>query len=105
MTVREYTTKFMEKARVERYIWGLRTAILEVVQIQKQAREREENSQGEDRALGKRKRDGQERKVYQGYEVKQCPKCNRYHKGECNMNQKVCYKCGKQGHIAPECKT
>ncbi|XP_023756602.1 uncharacterized protein LOC111905162 [Lactuca sativa] len=47
MTVREYTTKFMEKSRfsefyvsieerrVERYIWGLRTAICEFVQIQK----------------------------------------------------------------------
>nr|KAJ0192365.1 hypothetical protein LSAT_V11C800454700 [Lactuca sativa] len=139
MTVREYTTKFTEKARfaefyvsteerrVERYIWGLRTAIREFVQIQKpgtfqsavdaaEGREREKNRQGEDRALGKRKWEGtnndskkgktsgQERKVDQSSGVKQCPKCNRYHKGECNMNQKVCYKCGKPGHIATKCK-
>nr|KAJ0209241.1 hypothetical protein LSAT_V11C400226580 [Lactuca sativa] len=109
MTVREYTTKFTEKARfaefyvsteerrVERYIWGLRTAIREFVQIQKpgtfqsavdaaEGREREKNRQGEDRALGKRKWEGtnndskkgktsgQERKVDQSSRVKQCPK-------------------------------
>nr|KAJ0189739.1 hypothetical protein LSAT_V11C800426900 [Lactuca sativa] len=140
MTVREYTTKFTEKARfsefyvsieerrVERYIWGLRTTIHEFVQIQKlgtfqsvinaaKGRKREKNRQGEDKALGKRKWDGtnkdskkgktsgQECKVDQGSGVKQCPKCNCYHKGECNMNQKVCYKYGKPGHIATECKT
>nr|KAJ0192029.1 hypothetical protein LSAT_V11C800409330 [Lactuca sativa] len=81
MTVREYTIKFTEKARfaefyvstkerrVERYIWGLRTAIHEFVQIQKpgtfqsavdaaEGRYYEKNRQGEDRALGKRKWDG-----------------------------------------------
>nr|KAJ0222512.1 hypothetical protein LSAT_V11C200051360 [Lactuca sativa] len=139
MTVREYTTKLTEKAtfaefyvstkerRMELYIWGLRTAIREFVQIKKpgtfqspvdaaEGRAREKNHQGEDRALGKRKWDctnndskkgktsGKERKVDQSSGVKQCPKCNRYHKGECNMNQKVCYKCGKPGHIAIECK-
>nr|KAJ0213461.1 hypothetical protein LSAT_V11C400194320 [Lactuca sativa] len=127
--------KFTEKARfvefyvstkerrVERYIWGLRTAIHEFVQIQKsgtfqsvvdatEGREREKNRQGEDRALGKRKWDGtnndskkiktssQECKTDLGSRVKQCPKCNCYHKGECNMNQK----CGKPGHIATKCK-
>nr|KAJ0207852.1 hypothetical protein LSAT_V11C500228720 [Lactuca sativa] len=102
MTVREYTTKFMEKAR---------TAILEYVQIQKlgtlqsvvdavEGCEREKNRQGEDRAFGKRKWDGtnndskkgktsgHEHKVDQSSGVKQCLKCNRYHKWECNMNQK-----------------
>ncbi|KAL7586867.1 hypothetical protein Lser_V15G40227 [Lactuca serriola] len=109
MTVREYTTMFTENARfaefyvsieerrVERYIWGLRTAIREFVQIQKpgtfqfvvdavEGHEREKNRQGEDRALGKRKWDGmnndskkgktsgQERKVDQSSRVKKCPK-------------------------------
>ncbi|KAL4566045.1 hypothetical protein LXL04_030154 [Taraxacum kok-saghyz] len=78
MTVRKYTTKFIEKARfaklyvsteemrVERYIWGLQTSIREFVEIQKpgtfqsavdaaESREREKNREGEDRTSGKRK--------------------------------------------------
>nr|KAJ0208383.1 hypothetical protein LSAT_V11C500276030 [Lactuca sativa] len=118
----------IEERRVERYIWGLRTTIREFVQIQKQGtfqssvdaaecHECEKNRQGEDNTLGKRKwngthndskkgkTSGQERKFDQSSGVKQCPKCNRYHKGECNMNQQVCYKCGKPGNIATKCKT
>nr|KAJ0216260.1 hypothetical protein LSAT_V11C300142470 [Lactuca sativa] len=140
MTMREYTTKFTEKARVAKFyvsteerrvehcIWGLRTTICEFVQIQKlgtfhsivdvaEGPEHEKNRQREDKAVGKRKWDGtnndskkgktsgQKCRVDQGSGVKQCPKCNHYHKGECNMNQKVCYKYGKPGHIATECKT
>ncbi|KAL4591616.1 hypothetical protein LXL04_004585 [Taraxacum kok-saghyz] len=120
MTVREYTTKFIEKARfakiyvsteemrVERYIWGLKTFIREFVEIQKpgtfqsavdaaESREREKNRQGEDRASGKRKLEATindskkgrtsvpDHKFEQGFGAKPCPKCNRYHKGECTM--------------------
>ncbi|KAL4576382.1 hypothetical protein LXL04_012475 [Taraxacum kok-saghyz] len=41
----------------------------------------------------------------QGFGAKPCPKCNRYHKGECTTNQRTCYKCGKPGHLSTECKT
>nr|KAJ0193770.1 hypothetical protein LSAT_V11C800429260 [Lactuca sativa] len=73
MTVREYTTKFTEKARfaefyisteerrVARYIWGLRIAIREFVQIQKPGTFQfvVDAAEGrEHRALGKRKWDG-----------------------------------------------
>nr|KAJ0201894.1 hypothetical protein LSAT_V11C600326700 [Lactuca sativa] len=129
ITVREYTTKFSEKARfaefyvsteerrVERYIWGWRTAIREFVQIQKsgtfqsvvdvaEGRECEKNRQGEDIALGKRKWDGtnndskksttsgQERKTDQGSGVKQCLKCNQ-----------SLLQVWEARHIASECKT
>lgn len=81
MSVREYTTKFMEKSRlaefficidegrVESDIWGLRATIQEFVQIQKpctflsdiddaEGHGREKKHQGEDIALGKIKWDG-----------------------------------------------
>ncbi|KAL4569027.1 hypothetical protein LXL04_024654 [Taraxacum kok-saghyz] len=128
MTVREYTTRFIENARfaklyvsteemrVERYIWGLQTSIREFVEIQKsgtfqsavdavESQEQEKNRQGEDRTSGKRKSEitsnefkkcrtsSPERNFEKGFGTKQCSKYNRYHEGECTMNQRTCYKC------------
>ncbi|XP_022849814.1 uncharacterized protein LOC111371889 [Olea europaea var. sylvestris] len=33
-----------------------------------------------------------------------CPKCNKAHRGECLYGKNVCYRCGKQGHIATNCQ-
>ncbi|XP_057969504.1 uncharacterized protein LOC131158652 [Malania oleifera] len=33
-----------------------------------------------------------------------CPRCNQRHWGECRGRIVICYRCGKQGHIAQECR-
>ncbi|XP_022851618.1 uncharacterized protein LOC111373334 [Olea europaea var. sylvestris] len=33
-----------------------------------------------------------------------CPKYNKAHRGECLYGNNVCYRCGKQGHIATNCQ-
>ncbi|XP_057953972.1 uncharacterized protein LOC131148268 [Malania oleifera] len=33
-----------------------------------------------------------------------CPRCNQRHWGECRGRSVICYRCGKQGHIARECR-
>ncbi|XP_022869184.1 uncharacterized protein LOC111388652 [Olea europaea var. sylvestris] len=35
--------------------------------------------------------------------VSQCPKCNKFHKGECLYGKYVCYKCGPPDHVASSC--
>ncbi|XP_022880538.1 uncharacterized protein LOC111397790 [Olea europaea var. sylvestris] len=33
-----------------------------------------------------------------------CPKCYKGHRGECWFGKNVCYRCGHEGHFAPDCK-
>lgn len=35
--------------------------------------------------------------------LSQCPKCNKFHKGECLYEKFVCYKCGQPGHVVSSC--
>src|SRR5688572_3403425 len=34
----------------------------------------------------------------------QCPKCGKNHRGECLMGSDICYKCGKTGQFARDCR-
>ncbi|XP_022847556.1 uncharacterized protein LOC111370081 [Olea europaea var. sylvestris] len=33
----------------------------------------------------------------------QCPKCNKFHRGECLYGKYVCYKCGQPDHVVSSC--
>ncbi|XP_022845338.1 uncharacterized protein LOC111368340 [Olea europaea var. sylvestris] len=35
--------------------------------------------------------------------VTSCPKCNKFHRGECFFGKNMCFRCGKPGHIALHC--
>ncbi|XP_058775800.1 uncharacterized protein LOC131650077 [Vicia villosa] len=39
----------------------------------------------------------------QSTQLPQCRKCGRKHAGECKYVSVTCYRCGEQGHIAPQC--
>ncbi|KAD3067290.1 hypothetical protein E3N88_35170 [Mikania micrantha] len=36
-------------------------------------------------------------------DIKPCITCGKNHLGECHFKTMFCYKCGKQGHLAPQC--
>ena len=33
-----------------------------------------------------------------------CPKCGKDHREECRQGTNICFRCGKHGHIARDCK-
>ncbi|CAA0831727.1 Unknown protein, partial [Striga hermonthica] len=43
-----------------------------------------------------------ERPAAQGQNLK-CPKCGRYHPGDCRFTQRVCFNCMKPGHFFSNC--
>ncbi|KAJ9547570.1 hypothetical protein OSB04_020113 [Centaurea solstitialis] len=122
MTVEDYTNKFMEKAhfaeiyvptksrRIERYVWGLRTAINAA-----ELTEGEKDRQVMERVGEKRKWEPSsgdirrpktarvEHRIGSKWGTKPCGKCNRIHQGECLADTNGCFKCGKPGHVARSC--
>ncbi|XP_024986548.1 uncharacterized protein LOC112521785 [Cynara cardunculus var. scolymus] len=116
-----------EERCVERYIWGLKASIREFVLTMSpttfqeavnaaEIREKEMNRQNAERGQIKRKWEGSsnetrkpkflgsEKKTWQGQAAKLCPKCNRVHNGECMIKPRMCYRCGKPGHLSQDCQ-
>ncbi|KAJ9548812.1 hypothetical protein OSB04_021355 [Centaurea solstitialis] len=137
-TVQEYTSSFIEKARfaeiyiptearrIERYIWGLRANIRELVLNMHHGTfqsvvdaaentEREKMRQMGDRSGEKRKWEGMnfdskklralrfESKGTPAGSGRTCPKCHRTHRGECLADSKACYRCGSLSHYSKDC--
>ena len=59
-----------------------------------------DQSKKKSRAQGNDKPDGNKKKKT----APQCPKCQKFHYGECLKGKGVCYKCGKAGHVAKDCR-
>ncbi|KAL7612378.1 hypothetical protein Lser_V15G07361 [Lactuca serriola] len=79
---------------------------------QKACSEQVNNHQGEDVNLGNsegEKINLEKRKLEEVKNEKPkrsknaCQQCNNFHKGECKLGQKTCYKCGKHGHKSSDC--
>ncbi|KAJ9551511.1 hypothetical protein OSB04_015556 [Centaurea solstitialis] len=137
-TVQEYTSSFIEKARfaeiyipiearrIERYIWGLRANIRELVLNMHHGTfqsavdaaentEREKMRQIGDRSGEKRKWEGSSfdskkpralRFVPRGAPAgngRACPKCHKTHRGECLADSRACYRCGSLSHYSKDC--
>ncbi|KAJ9538250.1 hypothetical protein OSB04_030983 [Centaurea solstitialis] len=137
-TVQEYTSSFIEKARfaeiyiptearrIERYIWGLRANIRELVLNMHHGTfqsavdaaentEREKMRQMGDRSGEKRKWEGssfdskkpralrfEPRGIPTG-NGRACPKCHKTHRGECLADSRACYRCGSLSHYSKDC--
>ncbi|KAI3493570.1 hypothetical protein L1887_40770 [Cichorium endivia] len=144
-TVQEYTMSFLEKARfaehqintekrkIDKYVWGLKTRIREIVQplqlssfrqVVDRATERETElqRQEEEKKVVETKRKAEEQPwtphkksqqtgsnfIGKGpkEEAKWCEKCRKKHFGNCRTDfpPSGCRNCGKQGHIARDCR-
>ncbi|KAJ9548055.1 LOW QUALITY PROTEIN: hypothetical protein OSB04_020598 [Centaurea solstitialis] len=137
-TVQEYTSSFIENARfaeiyiptearrIERYIWGLRANIRELVLNMHHGTfqsvvdaaentEREKMRQMGDRSGEKRKWEGSsfdskkpralrfEPRGTPAGSGRACPKCHKTHRGECLADSRACYHCGSLSHYSKDC--
>ncbi|KAK1428063.1 hypothetical protein QVD17_16890 [Tagetes erecta] len=111
----EYTTKFNEMAQLSVVdLAGIvydNVAAEEVMDVKPKHWDNSRNQSGKRYRDDGRKYDNKRVKV----EAKQavvrnqngndnCAKCGKPHFGECKWGTGVCYKCGKQGHRAMECR-
>ncbi|KAJ9544312.1 hypothetical protein OSB04_024019 [Centaurea solstitialis] len=115
MSVKEYTTHFMEKSRfAEVYVLTEeRRASINAAELI----EREKDRQLTERMGEKRKWDGlvndprkgrfpsTDSRGGQNLNVRPCGKCQRVHQGDCRSGPPTCFRCRQPGHLSWDCTT